>query len=225
MNDSQTRRYEMLARVRVFGAEHAAAFPAASLGGQKFAALSSIVDELEQHGTTQATSWNAARTSTDAKKAARESLRRKMAAISETARAMESSRPGIAASFRMPTSNGDQALLNTARSFVEAATPLASEFIQREMPADFLEELTDAIETFEEAQNSQSVNTEKRVTATAAIEEVVDRGTALVRELDAVVRNKFRSEPATLAGWESARHVERSPRRTRGEPAPTPPPG
>jgi hypothetical protein len=225
MNDSQTRRYDMFIRVGDFGAEHAAAFPPASLGGQKFAALSNVVDELEQHGTTQAASGGAARTSTDAKKAARENVRRKMAAISETARAMEPSRPGIAASFRMPTSEGDQALLNTARAFAEAATPLASEFIQREMPADFLEELTDAIETFESARNSQNVNTEKRVTATAAIEEVVDRGTALVRELDAIVRNKFRGDQATLAGWESARHVERSPRRTTSEPPPPPPQG
>jgi hypothetical protein len=213
MNDSQTRRYEMLTRVRDFGVTHAAAFAAASLGGQKFAAVSGVVDELEEHGTAQSSSGSAAKTSTGAKNVARDSVRQKMSAISETARAMESTMPGISASFRLPQARGDQTLLNAARAFVEAATPLKSEFLQREMPANFLEELIAAIDTFESAYNSRNVNTERRVTATAAIDVVVDRGIELVRELDAIVRNKFRSDAATLAAWESARHVERSPRR------------
>jgi hypothetical protein len=145
-----------------------------------------------------------------------------MAAISKTARAMESSRPGIAASFRLPNNEGDQALLNAARAFVEAATPLKNEFIQHEMPADFLEQLTNAIDAFESATNNQNVNKEKRVTATAAIEAVVERGTALVRELDAIVRNKFRTDAATIAGWASAKRTERPPRRTSA--ASNPPP-
>jgi hypothetical protein len=33
-----------------------------------------------------------------------------------------------------------------------------------------------------------------------------------VRELDAIVRNTFRDDPATLAEWTSARHIERAPR-------------
>lgn len=213
MNDSQTRKFEMLIRVDDFRAGHAAAFTASSLGGQKFAAVRAIVEELRQHGTTQSASGSAAKTSTGAKRAARDELRRQMAAISETARAMESSMPGIAQSFRIPNTNGDQALLNAGRAFVEAATPLESEFVNREMPAGFLAELNAAIDSFESAYESQNQNREKRVSATAAIDEVIERGMALVRELDAIVRNKFRTDAATLAAWESARHVERSPRR------------
>jgi hypothetical protein len=32
------------------------------------------------------------------------------------------------------------------------------------------------------------------------------------RKLDAIVRNKFRDDPAALAAWESARHVESATR-------------
>jgi hypothetical protein len=224
MNDSQIRIYEMLTRVRDFGGAHAVSFPASSLGAQKFAAVGGVVDELEQHGTAQSSSSSAARTSTGAKKLARDNVRRKMAAISETARVMESTVPGIAASFRVPSTNGDQALLSAARAFVVAATPLKNEFISREMPANFLEDLTGAINSYESAFNSKNLNTEIRVTATAAIDAVVERGRELVRELDAIVRNKFRSDAATMAAWESASHVERSPRRKAGTPAPLPPP-
>lgn len=216
MDDSQTRKFEMLIRVDDFGVGHASAFPTSSLGGQRFAAVRAVVEELQQHGTAQSASGGAAKTSTGAKKAARERLRRLMAAVSETARAMESSMPGISQNFRMPSTNGDQALLNAGRAFVQAATPLESEFISREMPAGFLAELSAAIDSFESACESQNQNREKRVSATAAIDEVIERGMALVRELDAMVRNKFRSDAATLAAWESARHVERPARRKGG---------
>lgn len=209
MNDSQTRKFEMMVRVRDFETTHAASFAASSLGGQRFAALRGIIGELEQHGTAQSSGSSAAKTSTGAKRAARDDLKRRMAAISETARTMEATIPGISATFRVPNTNGDQALLNAARAFVEAATPLENEFIQREMPEDFLEGLRDAIETFQSACNSQNVNKEKRVTATAAIEEVIERGMEIVRELDAIVRNKFRDDKPKLAAWESARHIER----------------
>jgi hypothetical protein len=222
MNDSQTKVYEMLTRVRSFGAEHAADFPASSLGGEKFAAVGGVVEALEEHGAAQSAGGSAARTSTGAKRAARDSLRRQMTAVSETARAMESVQPGIAASFKMPNTNGDQALLNAARAFVGAATPLQNEFIRRELPASFLDDLSVAVSVFENAQSSQAQSTERRVTATAAIEAVVERGRQLVRELDAIVRNKYRGERATLAAWESASRVERLPRRKKVE-QPTPP--
>jgi len=222
MNDSQTRTFEMLRRVGGFGTEHAADFAASSLGGEKFAALGGVIDELEEQGSAQSAGGGAARSSTGAKRAAREELRGQMAAISETARAMESARPGLAASFRMPNTNGEQALLNAARAFAEAATPLKNEFIRHELPATFLENLDAATNAFESAQSSQNQNTERRETATAAIEAVVERGRQLVRELDAIVSNKYRKDRATLAAWESASRVERLPRKKK--PPVTPPP-
>ena len=109
------------------------------------------------------------------------------------------------------------------RAFVEKATPLKDEFIKREMPADFLDDLMAAINAFEATLDSKNVNTEKRVTATAAIDALVERGRKIVRELDAIVRNKYRNDPATLVGWESVIHVERPTRRkkTAATPAPT----
>ncbi|HEX3561075.1 MAG TPA: hypothetical protein VHU19_17910 [Pyrinomonadaceae bacterium] len=47
-----------------------------------------------------------------------------------------------------------------------------------------------------------------------------------VRRLDAIVRNKFRDDPPTLAAWEHARHVERAarvPKRANGATKAAPP--
>jgi hypothetical protein len=99
---------------------------------------------------------------------------------------------------------------------------LKNEFIRRELLATFLEDLNAALSAFEGAVSSQNQNTEKRVTATAAIESVIERGRQLVRELDAIVSNKYRGNRATLAAWESASRVERLPRKKKpATPTPT----
>src|SRR2546429_5055993 len=46
MEDTERNLSDMIGRVSDFGDGHAADFPAMSLGGQKFASIASIVDEL-----------------------------------------------------------------------------------------------------------------------------------------------------------------------------------
>ena len=91
------------------------------------------------------------------------------------------------------------------------------------MPADFLEDLEADIEQFEEALTRRVQGRETHVTATAAIDDLVERGMNAVRELDAIMRNMFANNPAKLAAWMSASHVERAPRRRAAQP-PAPPP-
>lgn len=213
MKDQQLREAESFARIKEFGAGVAAAFPPASLGGQKFAAIGSVVNDLRAQGSAQSLGHGAAKTSTGAKKAARESLRQQLRAISKTARSMNSISPELGATFRLPKNNGDGALLNTARAVLEAATPLKAEFLKREMPESFLDDLAATINTFEAADTSKNTNREKRVGATAFLKQALERGRALKQELDAIVRNKFRNDPAKLAAWKTATHVERPPSR------------
>lgn len=216
MKDQEIRRHQMLVRVRDFGEAHAELFPAGSLASEKFAVVRAVVGELEEHAKAQSSSAGGAKVGVSSKASVRDNLRRQMDAISRTARAMSLSTPGVENSFRLPHSKGDQALINAARAFVQDAAPLKNEFIRRELPTDFLDQLSAGITAFEQASNSKNLSTEKRVAATAAIDNAVERGMSAVRELDAIVRNKLRNDPATLAAWESASHVERTPRRRVG---------
>lgn len=218
MRDSEIRVSEAIVRVRDFGLQNTSDFPAASLGGQKFAALNALVTEIDQLGAEQSEGQGAARTSTGAKRVARNAVRAAMRAISDTAVAMESAHPGITNTFRMPKNNGDEALINAARAFVSSATPLKNEFIQHEMPATFIEDLTSTIADFESAAGSKNLNTGKRVSATAALKDALERGMQLKRELDPIVRNKYRANAAKLAAWVSASHVQRAPKRAATSP-------
>ncbi len=217
MNDREIRISQLGTRMNDYGAANSASFPAGSRGRQKFDALAALVLEIDQHGASQAATTGAAQGSTAAKREARNSIRRQMKAIRDVAVALESEQPGISNNFRMPTTNGDEALVNSARAFVTAATPLKPLFISNELPSTFLEDLTAAVTSFEQSITSYNQQRAGRAAATASLKQALSGVLRLRRELDPIVRNKFRGDTAKLAAWESASHMERDPQR-----APTP---
>src|SRR5205085_5394180 len=126
--------------------------------------------------------------------------------------------------FRLPRSNGDQALLNAARTFHADAEPLKAQFIEHDTPADFLDTLDGLISEFEQLLVAGHQSATAHIAASAAIDTQIERGMTAARRLDAIVRNKFRDDPAVLAAWESARHIERVGRKAPKKPADSPPP-
>lgn len=224
MDDLETRRLDMFIRARQFGAAHSDAFPANTRGSEVIAELNEVITALQEHATTQASGTRGAKEGTAVKTAAREALREDLEAIARTARVMALTTPGLDDKFRLPRNAGDQAWLAAARSFAQDAAPIKAEFTRRGLPANFLEDLNADIETLEESINSRAQKIGKRVAASAGIDETTGRGMNAVREFDAIVRNVFGNDAATLAEWTSASHVERQPRSASVEPPPTPPP-
>lgn len=212
MNEIETRKYEMFARVREFGATHAAAIPTNSLAADLLAQIGSAVDELSGHSATKATGAGTAREGTASRGLARETLRADLEAISRTARAMAPRIPNVHAKFKMPIAGRDQALLDAARAFAADATPLRSEFALRELPESFFVKLESDIAAFERALNVQRHGRETRIEAGAAIERTIAAAMQAVRQLDSIIRNRFGGEPAALAAWTSASRVQRAGR-------------
>ena len=220
MKDDERRKRARLRRVREFGVEHAASFPQGSAGGEQFAVVAEVVEELDRHAAAQASGTGAARQGSALRAAARATLCAHLRAISRTARALAVDAPEVATMFRLGRIDVDKVLLSTAHAFLTLAEPLKADFIRHELPADFLAALQAAIESFERAVVSQNMALSAHVGARAAINVTLARGLKAVQRLDAVVRNKFHDDPATVAAWTSARHVERAPRRKETAPPP-----
>jgi hypothetical protein len=212
MEDLEIRRYEMFKHVGELGSTHADAFPPNTLGGELFATIASAVAELEKHAAAQSSGRSTLRQSTATKAVARASLQELLEMYRRTARGMALVTPGLDNKFRIPRKMTDAELLNTARAFAADAPPLKAEFLRREMPATFIEDLHAQIEAFELADNSQNEGSDTSVAARAEIDAAIERGMNAIRQLDPIVRNKLRNDPAGLAAWESARHVERPSR-------------
>jgi hypothetical protein len=218
MNDDVRRRLEMLIRVDGFGRAFASSFPATSRGGQLFATVRTAIGEVEGKATVQSSSARTSQQHTASKAVARAALIEEMQAINLTAKAIALGEPGVDDKFRLPRGASDQVLLATARAFAQDAAPLSEEFIKREMPATFLDELSAAINEFSQTISERNQSTASQVSATAAIDEAMEKGLNAAQELNAVVKNRLRDDRAALAEWTSARHVERRSRKAKSEP-------
>lgn len=219
MEDRERFKAEMFTRCSEFGTAEAQTFPPASLGGKLFADLSALVTELNTHAARQASGKGSAEQGTTTKGEARDNLKEDLEAMSRTARAISEVMPGLEDKFHFSRTNmSDQALLAAARAAAVDALPMKATFIEYGLPADFIEDLNEDIAAFEAAIKAQESGRREHVTATAAIDDVIERGMQIARRLDAIVRNLFRDQPAKLAAWESASHVERLPRRKKTTP-------
>jgi hypothetical protein len=220
MNSVINRVYEMFVRVLSFASERAAALPAGSLGAATVGELKDVVESLTEAATTQTSGLSSVQRATAERMAAREALRESMQALARTARVMALDTPGLENKFRLPRSGSDPALLQNARAFAADALPLKDEFLRHAMHATFLEDFKEDIADLERAMGQQNTGRGAHVSATVSVETAAERGMTAVRKLDAIVRNQFRDDPATLAAWESARHVESPTRRRPLQPTP-----
>jgi len=217
MNDEDTRRLDAFLRSEEFAHVQAARIPAGSFASELFANLSHIIANLQAAADRQSSNMRAAQQGTTSKASLRDELFLALRAIARTARAMALTNPGLEDRFRLPRNVKDQALLSAARTFAADALPLKAEFIRRGLPATFLEDLNADIDAYEAALSRQTQGTEEHVAATAAVEDLIDEGIKVMSELNAVIRNMFADDPATLAQWLSASRVERAPKRKKDE--------
>lgn len=214
MNDKQRRHFERLARVRAFMAEHASDFPQTSKGGQAAARVSNIIAELEALDASRVSSRGEGRQASMGRRDERASLRERLAAVSATADTIGLDHPEVQGIFKWSRAGvSDQTLLATARAFAASAEPLKALFVEYDMPPDFLDKFGASIEEFDLHINRQTATKGSSVAATASLESALKRGDAEVERLDTSVRNKFGEDPALMAAWESARRLERTPRR------------
>lgn len=222
MNDTTLRHLNMGRRVVVFTETHAASFPAGSRGSQLITILEAVTTALETQGAKQDAADLDGQRATEEKNAALDALLDLMRPINQTARGMEKLFPGIGGRFKMPRGS-DQNFINRARAFIAEATPMAAEFTSRGLPANFLTTLDAAITQVENAVDAQNAALGQQTTATAAVKAAQQQLTEAVREFSPIVRNILREDPAVLAAWESASHVERAPKKAQKKPAPPPP--
>lgn len=209
MNDKNRRNSALATRMRGFGAIHEGAFPSNSIGGQRFGELNDLVTKIDQFGSKEAQEKGAAKAATEAKNALRDEIRRQMRAMRETALSVEVQQPGISQNFKMPSSLSNESLVEAARAFVAAATPLKHLFLSREMPENFLEVLTNAVQSFEEVVNNYNLHSANRSAAATLLKDACAQVILLRRELGPIVRNKYRNDTEKLLLWERASHLAR----------------
>jgi hypothetical protein len=213
MNDKNRRISELATRMYGYLAGVEDDFPANSLGGQRVAALGGLVTKIDELGSRQAQERNAAKAAIQRKNTFGEEIRRRMKEMRRTAVAGESEQPGVSQNFNPPSSESEESLIEAARAFVAAGTNFKPLFLARAMPENFLDGLATVIGSFEGAVEEYNAHSMSASAATALLEDVCSQVLAMRRELNPIVRNKYRNDHDKLAQWEAASHLEKPARR------------
>jgi hypothetical protein len=219
MKSLDVKKYNMLVRVRDFGAARADLFPPGSLSARTFAEIGDVVDRLNASATSESSGRRAARQGVVSKAVARAALRLALEAVTRTARGIALDRPDILGKFQMPDGQNDHQLATAARQFAEDAGPLAADFVAHGLPESFVADLRAALATFERAISGRALGRETHVGARADITAALDLAFETLQRLDAIVENRVGGDPNALAAWRLARNVGRTSTKG-GGPAP-----
>jgi len=218
MNLHVRRQYEMLIRVRDFGAAHRGSVQRSPIALQVFEQLNQSITRVERFAEEQISRRGEVRKFASTITVTRAALRKRMKAVVMTARGMV--REGInIARFEMPDGRVALELASTGRAFADLAKPDASAFIARGMPGDFVERLRQEADAYENAghfRRSEAVETNG---VTFGLAHAVKGGFDAVRQLDGMMLNLFADDAEGLAEWKAARRVDWWQRRTKKKPA------
>jgi hypothetical protein len=222
MNAKLRRYYERSQRCDRVNDSRAEDFTANS----KWMALAAVVKErnaaLAALDVERASSIGKRRQGTAGRQGAREALIALVEAVADTAEAIVPDHPDIKGMFeRTGKDRSDQTLVATARSYADNAAPLVGLFVELGLPATFINDLrskADALETYISMQNE---GVGAGVNANASAREHVEVLNETLARLNVIYHNTYRDNPAVLAEWESAYHLEAAPgskRKKKGDP-------
>ena len=202
MTRIERRRYDMLIRLRNFGASHAQLFPDTSPAHAAFAVIATEVDLLESLDVAERSASQAARVARKA--AARQALADTLVRAGSTARVLARANATVDAQIDLPLPNDDLLLLTLARQFAASAAPSATQFAAHGIP---LAEVDERVAAFEQALHERGMRRNDRIKARAEIAASFQRAMDAVDVLDVTVANVFTADPVALAVWKHDRRV------------------
>ena len=214
MTARETRRYEMLLRVRDFGRTHREALTGSSAAQTALATVGAAVDELAALDVVRLSASASGRA--DDRRTARRALAALLASVSRLARLLRAEGQTMPP-FSRPRSRSDQALLTTARVFAQDVEPFAEEFRNHELQP---ERLAQAIAAFEAAVRTRGSGCYALTASRTRIRDLLRRAELAVRRLDLIIANRPDTETAVQVVWRQARRIEARKRRSRGDKRP-----
>lgn len=210
----------------VFGEKYATDFPAASIGGQQFALITAAVPTASTLAQAQVSGGSQMKAGVKSKAVAYKLLHDDMLAISNSAHSLVLlGTAGLDGKFHMPRNHGAQDTLNAARAFKADAAAFSAAMIGLGLDANFIANLDTHITAFETAIKDKGAGQSAQGGATGGIDDTTHKAAVALHVMDTIVRNKYKNDPAKLAEWVIASHVEKhTPVKRPEKPAATTPP-
>jgi len=184
--------------------------------------LGGIITAIGGHADDQDTGSTEFRGGSSYRQMVAEQLRAQMRPINKIARALKPELyPTAREQFKMPPTNGYSKLISRAETFIDAIAPIKVAFTDRGLPATFDTALAAKKAELVAATGIKNAGRATQVGGTAGLFAKSRAGLDILHELDAILSFQYRDNPALLAAWKSACHVERDPETGNAQTPPT----
>lgn len=122
---------------------------------------------------------------------------------------------GTRAKFRKPYPRTDQNLIAKATSFAADAAPIISNLVAAGLPANAVTQLPIIRDTFQQIALTLDTAEEKHAEATGGMTDSFRKIMEYSNRRGKNVRMKYRDNPAKLAAWTVASHLNRAPKKAK----------
>lgn len=147
---------------------------------------------------------------------ARRNIQDYLTTLAQTAKSVSRKNPGFDKNYPVVSAMDDTELLNTARAVAPKTVEDKDVFIGRGLTVDFLESIGDFITDFDNSQDTSNAAIGQRGASVSDKNAAYEQGLEDVDVLNDFIRNFYRNQPAKLAAWRIASHIERSPKKKGG---------
>ena len=211
MTKNQRYRLDKYGRETAFVFENAGDFDEGSPGRRKATALDAEIDAMRvlaaaQISETGGRSFQIGRIADDL-----DDLEEYIRLIRNAAIGADDEAEGIEDLFPPLQSYSQEGILAGARAYLTNAAPHKTLLVEYDVPADFQTRIPALIDAVETAMTTADIASGSSAEATGELRDRMTRAAKLSRALGKVVTNKYRRNPAKLAAWKVASHLERTP--------------
>lgn len=158
---------------------------------------------------------NTSKEGTAIRAVARRNIQDYLSTLARTAKSIARKDPGFDKNYPVVSAMDDTELLNTARAVAPKALEDQAAFIGRGLTLEFLQSIDGFIDGFDNSQDASNAAIGQRGASVSDKNQAFEQGLDDVDILNDYIRNFYRDQPAKLAAWKIASHIERSSKKNK----------
>jgi len=203
MTNTNRRHLERLRRVVAFASRHQREFEVTSKAHGLFGETVDLLNKLEAR-SAPARHKSGANAVPSLDRVLIRALFEQMEKISRTARLLETRSAYFDGRFILPDQLKKGTVIPAAREFLSDATPVYQDFLDYEMPENFLSELEECLVAAGGAKITGIKKDNPPAAAALSVGAVIENSREVLGTLEIIMRNKYRDRPAIMAEWMEA---------------------
>lgn len=215
MSDRKRNILDAAERIDYFGRANQSLATELPSTVELFVANAGNIERLHEAGIASAGAGDAKASGTRSKVARANEITADLRLVARTAKVIEKKNKNFRNTFTVPRSGLTyQEIIEKATAFISDAPAGQALFDKYALKAQFFAELQADVEEFRLIAQDQADAHRTGVGATADIETILADTLDTREELKTAIENHYRNDPAKLAEWLTASHIERKKRKT-----------